>query len=116
MQQLESIYRSCAVVANLCVIVSQDRAKPIAVVSPTPAGLEAIAAKAGIGKPGISKQLEAMCQSPQMQTLVLEEMQKHGKKNGLGSPEILEGVVLSSEEWVPQTVSLPSCCPCHAVC
>jgi len=37
-----------------------------------------------------------------MNAAVLKEMQKAGKNGGLTGIEIIEGVVLSDEEWTPQ--------------
>jgi len=46
-----------------------------------------------------------MCQDRKLNELVLKELQAQGKKGGLAGIEIIEGVVMTDEEWTPQNVS-----------
>jgi len=40
--------------------------------------------------------------SKKLQAAVLQELQTAGRQGGLSGIEIIEGVVLSDEEWTPQ--------------
>ena len=101
LEKIESIYRSCGVVGNICVYAAQDQNKPIAIVVPNEPALRQIASDNSIQGSG----LEDLCHNKKVNDLVLKEMQAAGKKGGLAGFEIIEGVVLTDEEWTPQNVS-----------
>ena len=101
LEKLESTYRSCPLVANLCVYAASDKNKPIAIVVPAEPALKALAKENGISGEG----LEELTTNEKLNALVLAQMQAVGKRGGLNGIEILEGVVLSEEEWTPQNVS-----------
>lgn len=46
----------------------------------------------------------ALCHNKKIQELVLKELQAKGKAGGLAGMEIIDGVVLTEEEWTPQNV------------
>merc|ERR1712230_49856 len=98
LEKLESIYRSSPIVGNICVHADQSKNKPIAIVLPNEAALKKIAGENGVEGSG----LEDLCHNKKMNQAVLKEMQNSGKKGGLAGMEIIEGVVLSDEEWTPQ--------------
>ncbi|PNS16267.1 Long-chain-fatty-acid--CoA ligase 1 [Sphaceloma murrayae] len=98
LEKLESIYRSTGVVGNLCVHVSSDKVKPIAIVYPNEAALQNLAKEQGMS----GKTLEELVHNEKINNIVLKAMQDQGKKGGLGGPEIIDGVVLADEEWTPQ--------------
>ena len=101
LEKLESVYRSCPLVGNICVHASQDKNKPIAIVVPNEGALKQLASENGVNGEG----LEDLCHDQKVNGVVLREMQSVGKKGGLTSIEMIEGVVLSDEEWTPQNVS-----------
>ena len=105
LEKLESIYRSCSVVGNICVYAAEDESKPVAIVVPAEAALKQLAKDNGIQGHG----LEDLCSNNKVKNLVLKEMQSVGKKGGLAPFEIINGVVLADEEWTPQNVSCNSC-------
>jgi len=98
--QLESIYRSATVVANICVYAASDRNKPIAIIVPAEPALKKLAHENGIDGNG----LEDLVHDKTLNGIVLKEMQKAGRDGGLAGIEIIEGVVMSDEEWNPQNV------------
>lgn len=104
LEKLESVYRSTTVVANICVYAAEDQNKPIAIVVPSEPALKQLAKENGVEGSG----LEDLCHKEKVNSAVLKEMQAQGKKAGLQGIEILDGVVLSDEEWTPQNVSLSS--------
>ncbi|KAF5378701.1 hypothetical protein D9757_010780 [Collybiopsis confluens] len=85
LERLESTYKSCNYVANICVYASQDAKQPIAVVIPHEVNL----------RHGLEKD-----------SVVLKECNAIGKKNGFKPMEILQGrggaVILTPEEWTPE--------------
>jgi len=54
---------------------------------------------------GASGEYHELIHNDQVRSAVLKELQAAGKKGGLSGIEIIEGVVLSDEEWTPQNVS-----------
>ncbi len=103
LEKLESVYRSTPVVGNICVFADTTKSKPIAIVVPAEPALKAMAKENGVEGNG----LEDLCHNEKVNAAVLREMQSAGKKGGLTGIEIIEGVVLSDEEWTPQNVSSP---------
>ena len=101
LEKLESIYRSCPVVGNICVYAAQDQQKPVAIVVPAEPALKSLASDNGVQGSG----LEDLCHNEKVNKAVLSEMQAAGKKGGLAAFELIAGVVLSDEEWTPQNVS-----------
>lgn len=101
LEKLESIYRSCPVVGNICVYAAEDQDKPIAIIVPVELTLKNLASENGI--PGDT--VESLVHDPKVQSLVLKQLQSSGREGGLKGIEIVNGVVLSDEEWTPQNVS-----------
>ncbi|KXT07689.1 hypothetical protein AC578_10241 [Pseudocercospora eumusae] len=98
LEKLESVYRSCSVVGNICVFAQQDKNKPVAIVVPAEPALKQLASDHGVQGHG----LEDLCHNEKVNSAVLKAMQDAGKKGGLSGIEIIEGVVLADEEWTPQ--------------
>ncbi|KAK2738355.1 long-chain fatty acid-CoA ligase [Onygenales sp. PD_40] len=98
LEKLESIYRSCNVVANIMVHAAEDQAKPIAVIVPAEPALIQLAKANGID----GENIEALVHSSKLNGIVLRELQNAGRAGGLKPFEIIDGVVLSDEEWTPQ--------------
>ncbi len=98
---MESIYRSATIVANICVYAATDKAKPIAIIVPAEPALKALASRNGIEGNGI----EDLVHNKKLNSIVLKELQTAGKQGGLSGIEIIEGVVMSDEEWNAANVS-----------
>lgn len=107
LEKLESVYRAATVVGNICVYAAQDKNKPVAIIVPVEPALQKLAASNGI-KGG---SLETLVHNKKLNGIVLKELQKAGKEGGLSGIEIIEGVVLSEDEWTAQNVSLLSSPP-----
>jgi long-chain acyl-CoA synthetase len=101
LEKLESIYRSCLVVGNICVYAAQEKQKPIALVYPGESVLKQIARDNGVQ----GYDLDDLCLNDKVRAEVLKEMQTVGRRSGLAPFEIIDGVVLTNEEWTPQNVS-----------
>lgn len=99
--QLESIYRSCNIVANICVYATAEKSKPIAIVVPAEPALKSLASQLGIS----GHSLEELVHDKKLNAAVLKEMQNTGRGGGLNGIEIIDGLVMADEEWTPQNVS-----------
>ncbi|EMF13692.1 acyl-CoA synthetase [Sphaerulina musiva SO2202] len=99
LEKLESVYRSTKIVQNICVYAQSDKNKPIAIVVPAEPALKQLASENGIEGHGI----EDLAHNKKINSLVLKAMQDTGRKQGLAGIEIIEGVVLTDEEWTPQS-------------
>lgn len=101
LEKLESVYRACNYVANICVHAETNAKQPIAIIVPHEAnlrhGLEGIE---GIDP---SADMAVLCESPIVKAIVLEACNSIGKKNGFKSLELLQAVVLTPREWTPQS-------------
>lgn len=98
LEKLESIYRSAPVVANICVYADDSKAKPIAIIVPAEPALKKLASSVGVN----GESLEEIVHHKKLQSAVLKELQAAGRAGGLSGIEIIEGVVVSDEEWTPQ--------------
>jgi len=86
-------------VLNICVHAAQDKYKPIAIIVPNEAHLKSVASQVGV-----EGNLDDLCHNKKVINAVLKDLQAAGKKGGLSGFELLEGLVLSSDEWTPQNV------------
>jgi len=98
LEKLESLYRSAAVVANLCVYASTSETHPIVLVQPAEPALVNLAKSLGIEGHGLGD----LVYEESIQREVLLQMQAIGRRSGLTGIEIVVGVVLADEEWTPQ--------------
>jgi len=99
LERLEAVYKSCNLVSNLCVHASQD-AKPMAIVIPHPQHLHSYLASNGIDS---SRELSDLCDDPAVAEVVLKACNAIGKKNGFKQFELLQAVVLTPDEWTPES-------------
>lgn len=88
-------------VQNICVYADQTKTKPIAIIVPVEPVLKKIAAEHKI-----EGDYSEIVHDPKLRKAVLKDMHTVGKKAGLAGIELIEGVVLSAEEWTPENVSL----------
>lgn len=106
LEKLESVYRSATVVANICVYADQQKSKPVALIVPAEPALKKLASSLGV-----EGSLETLVHDSKVQAAVLKDLQNVGRSAGLSGIEIIDGVVLSDEEWNPQNVSIISYSP-----
>ncbi|KAI1978533.1 long-chain fatty acid-CoA ligase [Ophidiomyces ophidiicola] len=98
LEKLESIYRSAHIVANICIYAAPDQSKPVAIIVPAEPALHQLAKDNGIEGDSIG----TLVHNAKLNSIILREMQAAGRAGGLRPFEIIEGVVLSDEEWTPQ--------------
>ena len=102
--QLESVYRTCNLVQNICVYAEQRKSKPVAIVIPLEQALRAFADSRGFGKK--DDDFQDLVQNHKLEQAVHQELLKAGKRCGLTGIEFIAGIVLVPEEWTPQN----ACC------
>ena len=95
-ERLESTYKACELVSNICVIANSDAKQPMAVVFPHEANL-----KSALGS---DAELSEVIQGKEARTKVWEALIATGKKAGFKQMELLQTVVLSAEE-LPMTAA-----------
>lgn len=101
-ERLESSYKSCGLVQNICVHASQDAKQPMAVVFPREGDLQKAAADKGLASSG--EDLSTLCENKKVADMVKEELNAVGKKNGFKPLELLQCVLLVPEE-LPMTAA-----------
>lgn len=103
LERLESIYKSCALVANICVIADPDATRPMAIIFPHEQNLKSYVADKGISGVSADSSLEELCANDEVRKGVLEECNAVGKRNGFKPLEILQTCILDPTEWTPQS-------------
>ncbi|KAJ2931925.1 hypothetical protein H1R20_g5168, partial [Candolleomyces eurysporus] len=100
LERLESIYKSCNLVANICVHAVPEAQQPMAIIIPHEVHLRNLLASKGLDS---TSELGVLCHNSNVQELVLKEANAIGKKNGFKQPELLQAVVLTPDEWTPES-------------
>jgi len=100
LERLESILRACNLVGNICVHATPAAKQPMAIVFPHEVHLRNTLAAKGIDS---TSSLQDLCLDPAVRELVLKEANAVGKKNGFKPNEMLQAVVLTPDEWTPES-------------
>jgi len=95
LERLESIYKSCNLVNNICVYADPDASKPMAIIHPHEANLRHALSNSNVSLP-------EMCSDKTIVDMVLKDCNAVGKKAGLKGMETLQAVVLTPDEWTPE--------------
>ncbi|KAI9323688.1 hypothetical protein BX666DRAFT_2117248 [Dichotomocladium elegans] len=95
LEKLESVYKSCLYVSNLCVYADSLCPKPVALVVPVEATIRELAKKHGLDK----ADLEEICNDKSVKQDILKAIVIQGKQGGLKPAEMLFDIYLSPEEW-----------------
>lgn len=99
-EHLESVYKSCPLVANGAIIANGEHNQPAMVVVAHPQNLPKWAEKQGMGS---GEDLEHLCKDDKVVDAVLKELNNVARKQGLKGMELLEAVVLTEDEWTPES-------------
>jgi long-chain acyl-CoA synthetase len=102
LERLESTYKSCSLVANICVHAVPDAKQPMALIFPHESNLRHFLSSASLSGVDTSADLATLCHSKAVAEAVLKECNAVGKKAGFKALETLEAVVLTPEEWTPE--------------
>jgi long-chain acyl-CoA synthetase len=85
-------------VSNICVHAIPEATQPIAIIVPHEVHLRAALTDEDAHAP-----LATLCASAKVKALVLRECNAAGKKSGFKSIEMLQAVVLTPDEWTPES-------------
>jgi hypothetical protein len=96
LERLEATYKSCHLIANICVHANTDAKQPIAVIIPHEANLRTALS-------GDKRPLADLCADKDVKALVQRECNAAGKKSGFKPMELLEAVILTPDEWTPES-------------
>ncbi|EAU87921.1 long-chain-fatty-acid-CoA-ligase [Coprinopsis cinerea okayama7 len=100
LERLEAIYKSCNLVANICVHAVPAAQQPMAIIIPHEAHLRNTLSAKGLDS---TAELGVLCARDEVRDLILKECNAVGKKNGFKQPELLQAVVLTPDEWTPES-------------
>ncbi|KAF4611844.1 hypothetical protein D9613_003770 [Agrocybe pediades] len=100
LERLESIFKACNLVGNICVHAVPEAQQPMAIIIPHEAHLRNYLSNKGLDS---SRDFAALCADPAVQELVAKECNAIGKKNGFKAMEMLQAVVLTPVEWTPES-------------
>lgn len=103
LERLEAVYKSSNVVQNMCVYGHPDAKQPMAVIIPHEVHLRHALKQGAVNGVDPDASLHVLCEHPGVRKFVLENLNALGKKNGFKPLEILETVVLTAEEWTPES-------------
>lgn len=89
--------------ANICIHASPYRAKPTAIVIPSPPALKELVKRHGLDT---HCKVSALTRHPLVVHDALMQLQRIAQEAGLASIEVVEAIVLVDDaEWTPQNVS-----------
>ncbi|UZJ56875.1 hypothetical protein CBS101457_006195 [Exobasidium rhododendri] len=97
-EKLESSYKSCDYVQNLCVHAHPDAKQPMAIVFPREDNFRKLPGASG------GEDLATLCSKKELASAVLKELNAVGKQAGFKSLEMLQTVVLVPED-LPTTAA-----------
>jgi long-chain acyl-CoA synthetase len=83
------------------VYADSNKTKPVAIIVPVEAALKKLAEQHNIP----AEHHDELLRNDKLKDLVLKQLQTTGRGGGLKGIELIEGVVLAEEEWIPQNVS-----------
>jgi long-chain acyl-CoA synthetase len=101
LEYLEATYKSCNLISNICVYATADAKQPLAVVIPHEVILRHTLQS--VSSIDASLPLADLCHNQSVADLVLKECNAVGKKNGFTPMETLCAVILTPDEWTPES-------------
>lgn len=103
LERLESTYKSCNIVSNLCLVANSDAKQPMAIVFPREDTLRSELSNNGLDQYK-DMELENLCEIKEVRQLVLKELNGVGKASSFASMEMLQCIILVPEE-LPHTAA-----------
>jgi len=97
-ERLESIYKSCIYVENICVYASSQYNELLAFINPNKKNLIALATKQNINYDSY----EHLCENQDIKKLLIADLSKVANQAGLRSIEKINNIKLFPEEWTPE--------------
>ncbi|KAH3668794.1 hypothetical protein OGAPHI_002549 [Ogataea philodendri] len=103
LEKLEAVYRSNALVNNICCYADENKVKPIAIVNPNEKPLKDLSVKLGISKAGEEIHLSDIITNTKLAREVAKSLVETGKAQNLAGIELIQAAVLVDEEWTPES-------------
>ncbi|CAL1698511.1 unnamed protein product [Somion occarium] len=103
LERLESIYKACNLTSNICVHASENAKQPIAIIIPHEDHLRQYLEDKDVPGVGPNTDLGELCHNAKVKELVLKECNALGRKNDFKNMELLEAVILTPDEWTPES-------------
>ncbi|KAH9972045.1 hypothetical protein BGW80DRAFT_1173672, partial [Lactifluus volemus] len=100
LEHLKSTYKSCNLVSNLCVHATPEAMQPIAIIVPHEVNLHTALSD---DQDVATASLADLCTKTKVRALILKECNAAGKKSGFKNIEMLQAVVLTPDEWTPES-------------
>ncbi|KAI9498714.1 hypothetical protein BDB00DRAFT_867335 [Zychaea mexicana] len=95
LEKLESIYKSCLYVNNICVYADSLRPRAVALVVPVENSVQKLASELGVA----SKEWAVICNDAQVKKAILTALLGQAKEAGLKPAEMLFDIYVCHEEW-----------------
>ncbi|KAI8388262.1 uncharacterized protein BYT42DRAFT_559504 [Radiomyces spectabilis] len=99
LEKLESVYKSCFYVTNICLYADPLFDRAVALVVPAENNLRQLAANHQVEE----NDWERLCNHPAVKKVLLQELTTQGKEAGLKSAELLFAIHLCHEEWTTES-------------
>lgn len=98
------MYKSSPLVANICVHGDTNAKQPIAIIIPHEQNLRHAlkSSPSPSDVPSAEDEIHHICASKVVSKMVLDSCNSAGKKAGFKGMEMLQGVVLTADEWTPE--------------
>ncbi|GLB44412.1 putative AMP-binding enzyme [Lyophyllum shimeji] len=103
LERLESTYKASNLVGNMCVHASAEAKQPLAIVIPHEAHLRQTLRTANIKDLDPNAPMADLCKDNRVRDLILKDCNAVGKKAGFKPQELLQAVILTPEEWTPES-------------
>lgn len=98
LEKLESCYKSCTLVENLCIYADSLYPKPVALMVSLEPVLRQYLAEQGVENPD----WDQLCESKEARKIILKLLQEQAKKSGLSGAEIIADVWICKDLWTPE--------------
>jgi len=95
LEKLESVYKASPIVSNIMVHADSNAKQPMAIISCHENNLKDLAGK--------KDDFESLTKDPAVKKAALDQLNETGRKAGFKQMELLSDVVLTHEEWTPQS-------------
>ena len=96
-ERLESTYKACGLISNICVLASSDAKQPMGVIFPREESLRHKLEDLGM-KDLLGLEFEDLCARREVTSILLKETNETGKSAGLVHMEMLQCVLATAEE------------------
>lgn len=98
LEKLESCYKSCTLVENMCIYADSLYPKPVALMVSLEPVLRNYLASKGVE----NADWDQLCESKEARKIILQVLQEQAKKSGLRGAEIISDVWICKDLWTPE--------------